>query len=355
MADENNGLQPDEVSPEAETVQNIPLEKNFHSADTLPNMPRLDMRPFVWPPTQDYRVRRRVPNVATLLLALLALALIGSGLGFIVYATSRDYHQSLVAGATAEMRSTQNAQATVQAFNQATADIESTMQAQVGATATAQDNANATATATIDSATATVNALSVLFTQSTSGTPVFDDPLSDANGAGKWDEGNDPSSVHTGCVFSNGGYHVMEAQQGYFRPCIAQATDFNNFAYQVSMTVHKGNRAQGGILFRATPSNDTFYFFRIGTDGSYALDVYKGNNQVSTLTSGQGTAINPGVGQSNQIAAIVNSNQLTLYVNGQYVDSVTDGNLTEGKIGVAVINVNSPVDASFSDAQVWKL
>jgi hypothetical protein len=348
----------DTSHPEPETVSKLP-KQNSHGDETVPNIRTAPISPAnigiipSWPPTQDYRKSSRFPTGVTVLLLALAILLIIAGFTFIIYTSNVQYRQSLKAVATTEIQSTKNVLSTTQAQMQGTTNALNAAQANVAATTTSQANDSATATATVDSVTATAGALGDLYNQSTSGTPVLDDTLSDNTGKEQWEGGSSP--ILTGCAFVNSEYHVSEAQQGNFQPCFAHATQYSNIVYQISITFNKGNRAQGGLLFRADLTKSTYYFFHIGTDGSYAFDLYGRNNRASTLTSGLSTTIIPGFGQANQVAVIASGNHYYLYINQQYVDTVTDNTFTTGRIGVAVINVSTPADATFSNAQVWKL
>ena len=309
----------------------------------------------------NYRRPERLPTAAAVVLVVLAVLLILGGLGFIIYLTSVQYTTSLHVTATVAVQSTRHAQQTAQAHVQETANVLSTAQAAIYATATGQVNEqlnqSATATATVGFVTATASALKDLYSQMTGATPVFNDALLDNTGPGKWDEGS--NNAHTGCAFMADGYHVSEAQLGFFQPCLAHAMTFDNFAYQVSMTINKGFHGQGGLLFRANSTNSLYYFFRISIDGMYALDVYTtnsqtGNPQAETLTRGSTPAITTGLGTSNQIAVIARDNRLYLFVNGEYIAKVVDGTFSSGGIGLAVLSTNAPIDATFTDAQVWK-
>lgn len=324
-------------------------KENLHEAPTERAMPVP-----VWPPTRDYRVPSRTSTPLLVLLIVLACALIATGLSFIVYSASNQYRHALRVDATVAVQSTRNTLATTQARTQATANTQSTAQANVEATITTQANDSATATATVDSVTATASAFSDLYSQTTAGTPVLNDPLTDNKGDGKWEGGS--KTMLTGCAFANDGYHVSEARQGNFQPCFAQAAQaqFSNMLYQASITFIKGNRAQGGLLLRADISKNSYYFFHIGVDGSYAFDLYT-SKQASTLTTGFSAAINVGLNQSNQLAVLAKGDHFYLYANGQYVDSVSDNTLTTGTIGLAVIDSNTPADALISNAQVWKV
>ncbi|MBO0796423.1 MAG: hypothetical protein J2P36_36500, partial [Ktedonobacteraceae bacterium] len=232
-----------------------------------------------------------------------------------------------------------------------TANALGTTQANINATATAMGNNAAMATASSEAATATASAFSDMLTRATSGKPVLDDPLSDNSGPGKWDEGS--PSTNTGCTFQ-GLYNVQEATQGYLQPCIAEASNFSDFSYQISLSITQGYQGRAGLLFHVDSSKKAFYFFHIGTDNTYALDLYQGTGKVDTLSRGLSYTISAGLNQSNQLAVIAHDTTYDLFINGGYVASVTDGTLGAGKVGVAVIDNGTPVTAQFSDAKVWQ-
>jgi hypothetical protein len=311
-----------------------------------------------WPPPPRPRLRRSKLSLTLQISAIvLALLLIISGLIFIIYSATTDYHGALRAVATGEAQATQNVASTAQAQQQATTQALSTVQAHINATATAQTLQGAQATTTIDAATATASTLSTLLTQATGKTPTLNDSLADDTGSSKWDEGTtiNTSVASTGCAFKDSAYHVSEAQQGFLQPCIAENTSFSNFVYQVQVTLDQGNQAQFGLVFQVDSTNQSYYFFYIGSDGSYALDVYTSSGQVNNLAKGISPAITTGLGQSNQLSVLAKNGSYDLYANGQYLTTVTDASLSSGKIGLAVVDQNTPVDAEFSNVQVWQL
>ena len=85
------------------------------------------------------------------------------------------------------------------------------------------------------------------------------------------------------------------------------------------------------------------------------LDLYTSSGQVTTLTRSINAAITTGLGQSNQLSVLAKNGTYYLYANGQYLVTVTNTSLSSGKIGLAVVNQDTPVDAEFSAVQVWKL
>jgi len=315
---------------------------------TVPDLPVLRR----WPPVQqDFRSRETLPTWVSILLIFLAIALIGGGLGLILFATTAQYRGALHSQATAIALLTVQARNTAQAQDQATANAFATANTNIYASATAQSGATASATATVNSATATNAALGNVLTQATSGTAALDDPLSDNTGKNRWDESN--GSVGGQCVFTGTAYHVRAARQGFFQPCLAEASNFNNFAFQVSMTIDNGR--QGGIVFRANSASKAFYLFYIDIDGRYSLDLYKSDSQATTLSSGYNAAITTGIKQSNQLAVVAYNGIFYLYANQQFITNLADSTLSAGKVGVAAIDYKDPTEVEFTNAQVWTI
>jgi hypothetical protein len=306
----------------------------------------------VWPPPLRPRRRQTFPTGAGILLATLAFILIAGGLGFIIFTASTQYTRSLNTEATAEARSTARANATKLALiQQATNQALATQQAYIDATASALVGSTATAQVNSETVTATANTLQNLLSQDTSGTPAFNDALSDNASNNAWDTLLNPEG-NTGCQFNNGAYHALESLRGFLQPCFAGASNFSNCVYQVTMTIDQGN--QGGILFRANSAKSQYYLFRVGTDGSYTLERYN-NSQLTTLSSGFSIAIATGVSPSNTLAVIADKSTLYLFANSTYIATATDSTITSGQIGVVALDFTLPTYVEFSNAQVWTL
>ena len=349
MSDENEFLPPDPVSPTDPTVPNLPVPVS----PTDPTVPDMPIPAPVWPPLpqQTYRRRSSVTSGTTVLLIFIAALLIFGGLGFILFAATSQYTASLHSHATAYVHQTQAVIRAAQAHSSVTANAYSTADANIYDTATAQAGVTATLTAQTDATTATATTLGSIFTTITGSTTALNDPLSDNTGNNGWDETS--TSVDGQCVFTNSAYHAIEARLGYLQPCIAESTSYSNFAYQVQMVADRGD--QGGIVFRASSSKGSFYFFRIGIDGSYALDLYKSATLATTLSQGFSPAITTGLTQSNQIAVIAIKGTFYLYANQQFIVALSDSTLTSGTIGVASLDTRVPTEIEFSNAQVWSV
>jgi len=167
-----------------------------------------------------------------------------------------------------------------------------------------------------------------------------------------WDDAAGPN---TSCQFTGGGYH-SRAKPGYLSLCYAEATNFNDFALQAQVTMSNGH--SGGILFRGKSSGNSAYLFRISTDGTYLLKRISstGTDQSEpTLLGGSSQAIITGANKPNLITAIVQKNDIHIYVNKKYLGNINDSTYQSGQIGVYADADADPVEVSFSNVQVWKL
>jgi hypothetical protein len=176
---------------------------------------------------------------------------------------------------------------------------------------------------------------------------VLNDPLHDDSGGYQWDEekGN--------CQFPGGGYHAATSVKLYTYWCAAFATNFSNFAYQAQMTILKGD--SGGLMFRADANKSKVDYFRIDQTGYFMFIVFSGHTSAVLLADGTIADFHKGAGQSNLLGVVAQGAHMTLYVNDQSVKTVTNSTLSQGQIGVAASDYDSPVEVVFTDAKVWKL
>ena len=222
-------------------------------------------------------------------------------------------------------------------------------------TATATTPASPTSLAN-STATTQVNATATFIAQNpnpyppNTGTLALFDPLSDNNQGINWDEAMDSSG---GCQFTGGAYQVSIATNTA-QVCTAHNLDVSNFAFEVRMTIIQGDC--GGIIFRTDLTQG--YFLRICSDGYYKLFLIVNGKVNNFVTSSRfGSAFNTGLNQSNLIAIVANGSTITLYVNRQQIDTITDSTYSTGLIGVGAYDekVTRATVVAFSNARVWKL
>ncbi len=212
---------------------------------------------------------------------------------------------------------------------------------------------------TPQSTTAPTTAVTSIATTSTnttnpytqSGTLVLNDPLVDNSQGHAWLEGT--NKLGATCTLTSNGYQATQPNAGYFHACMAQATDYSNFVFEVQATMNSGDYI--GLIFRNNSANSTYYLFSVDATGQYNLKLYDSINNTGTVLS-QGSTSPISSGQSYVLAVVANFSNIGLYVNHQPIASVTDGTLNHGQIGVLVGNLNSSsAVAVFSHARVWTL
>ncbi|WP_220198731.1 helix-turn-helix domain-containing protein, partial [Ktedonospora formicarum] len=185
------------------------------------------------------------------------------------------------------------------------------------------------------------------------GSLAVNDTLQQQSTALNWQEGWNENRA--ACQFKQGAYYSYQPLEGYFHACIAQGTNFTNFAYEVDMVLLQGD--YGGIIFRAIDSAASkYYYLRIYADGSYMLKRYvsKADDDAYLLHQGRATSFKAGYGKHNQIAVVAEANQLSAYVNGEKLVTANDAAYGHGQIGVFAGNDNhTPAEAAFSNARVW--
>ncbi len=282
-------------------------------------------------------------TVTILLIVIVLFLLGGSGL---IYYVGVYQPQKLHADATA----TVNAQVTgtAQANTQATANTLGTSMAQANTTATAQASATA-------AASATASALQPVLSQATSGTPALNDQLN-APSSYNWEQISPSNPTTDGsCAYTGGAYHSIMPRTSYFQPCFAETPTYGNFAFQVQMTITQGD--EGGIIFRADSANSKFYLFSISQSGAYNLFLYVDNqgSHAKNLLSNSSTLIKTGQNQTNIITVVARGANIYFFINSQYLDGVSDGTFSSGKIGVFGESNTNPTDVAFSNAKVWQL
>ena len=107
----------------------------------------------------------------------------------------------------------------------------------------------------------------------------------------------------------------------------------------VEVDAHPTSGAQDGhfgILCRYENA-DNFYYFAVSADGYYAI-FRRAEGDVKVLTAnGEGMLSSPSIKtgrQANHVLAICRGDELSLYVNGQRLATVTDDTHATGDVGI---------------------
>jgi len=113
---------------------------------------------------------------------------------------------------------------------------------------------------------------------------------------------------------------------------------FDNVSVEVDAYLASGSQdGHFGALCRHVDV-DNFYYFAISADGYYAIFRRAGGGDLETLTGdGSGMAPSSAIrtgGQVNRVVAVCQGNELSLYINGELLETVTDDIHTQGDVGL---------------------
>jgi hypothetical protein len=110
-----------------------------------------------------------------------------------------------------------------------------------------------------------------------------------------------------------------------------------------------------GVICRSNGSKN-FYFFTVSSDGYYGIGKFKSGVQILIGATSMQTSdkILRG-GQVNHIRADCVGNTLTLYVNGEKIQSVNDSDFNSGEVGLIAGAFEAPgTDIKFDNFTVLK-
>lgn len=298
----------------------------------LPGIPEDTLPPLPLPAPQPVRNPR--PKRAVIILAFVALLLLA--VPIISTILSNTTHSS---GGTSQSTATSNV-ATSQGA--ATAYAQATASALVAATATA----NAQASATVGP-----------ILTATSGQPVYQDALTDANNpatqAANWDQNNQ-------CFFASDGYHIQQpANLPYFKGCREQSNAYLDLALTVNADLLSGN--SGGVFFRLSTNflgNYDGYLFEVDNLGRYKISREQGTTITALQDWTTTPALHAGYHTNNVLQLITRGDTFFFYANGHFLTQVQNSYYNQtGTIGLLATSVAGGSDAEvvYSDLKVYGL
>ncbi len=201
-------------------------------------------------------------------------------------------------------------------------------------------------------ALASATAIQNLYVQTVSNQPVYSDPLNEQNKS-NWNVTLSPTS---GCAFIKNAYHIFESTRNFNRFCLAPVGTLTDFAFQVQMTLIKGDL--GGIVFGLNgngtiPTNSDY--FGIDLTGAFSLFNIS-NRQFHALSHSLIQANDTNPNSVNLLTVIVLHGRIYLYENQHYLDSFSNTSYTtSGLAGLFVADSFEPTEAAFNNVQIWRL
>ena len=187
----------------------------------------------------------------------------------------------------------------------------------------------------------------------TSGKPVYQDTLTNANDANtmaaNWDQDNK-------CAFASDGYHVKEGTNWHI--CKESAYSYQNAAVTANLRILSGQT--GGLLFRVNTDvlgEDSGYLFETNSAGKFRIALFS-QRFTATITPlldwTYSAALRQGSTASNTLQVIGQGSTLSFYANGVFLVQLTDSTYSSGMIAFyATTDGKVPADVVYSNLKVY--
>ena len=173
---------------------------------------------------------------------------------------------------------------------------------------------------------------------------------------GNWGTGTDADSS---VEYTNGMLNFMVNKDLYFVWSTPNGEDYENIHMEVTAANNSTDSAAAFGLICNLAITNTSYYFAITGAGEYAIGRYTLTGDTLLTNDGEwGTSsLIAADAPSYRIGADCGNNTLTLYVDGQQVDSVSDSTYTTGNVGVFAWSGEelNGADVSFDDFVLTKL
>jgi hypothetical protein len=180
--------------------------------------------------------------------------------------------------------------------------------------------------------------------------PLVSDDFSEA----KWGTGN----FSFGDIwYDNGEYHMRSKEKTYL-VMYAPTDEYNTANANVKVTARSVDGTASATGFglivhgeksKAGELEDYALLIYTGTDPQYQVIKHKGGQQTTVVPWAKSSAIRTGT-SPNQLEVRARDAELSFYINGQYVDRITD---TENfKRGLAGLYTSDTTEVAFDDLEI---
>jgi hypothetical protein len=134
------------------------------------------------------------------------------------------------------------------------------------------------------------------------------------------------------------GEYFIELEEPNWLTWTCPGKQFDDVIIEVDAYLASGSPdGHFGVFCRHTDENN-FYYFAISADGYYAIFRRENGGDVQVITENiEGMVFSPVIntgGQVNRIQAECRGDELSLYVNGKLLETVTDNAISQGDVGL---------------------
>jgi len=171
--------------------------------------------------------------------------------------------------------------------------------------------------------------------------PLLEDNFSDEDSG--WGTGTDSDS---GVEYEDGVLRMKALRENYFTWSTPDEEDYQDVHMEVTVHNESGDTHIGfGVLCNQQVVESSFHYFVVTTQGEYAIARAEVGKEDLFLTNDDDWSTSDAIpvgAATYQIGADCGPGELTLYVNGVKIDSVTDPTFTEGGVGLFIWSTEEP-------------
>ena len=163
-----------------------------------------------------------------------------------------------------------------------------------------------------------------------------------------------PASEIRRRYFEDGEYHILVKKAAWVSWGDTD-TEFSDFSLEVEAHLVDGaGEGQYGLIFREE-DGDNFYMFNISHNGMYKLRKQVDDEWQNIIEWTESSHVRTGT-STNHLRVVCRGSEITMYVNGHYLDTVTDHSFSAGKLGVFAGTFNEPnFHVAFDNLIVWSV
>jgi hypothetical protein len=182
--------------------------------------------------------------------------------------------------------------------------------------------------------------------------------LSDDFSSSRWGHATDANSS---VEYANNALQMIVYKTSYFVWSTPNAENYQNIHMEVTVSNNDTDPSTSfGIICNKQPSTSSFYYLAIRPDGNYAIakathgqsDIFLTNNNEWASSD-----LIPTDAASYRVGADCANGTLTLYVEGQQIDSVSDASYVSGEVALFTSSSENATttDVSFDDFLMTEL
>lgn len=155
-------------------------------------------------------------------------------------------------------------------------------------------------------------------------------------------------------VRCEGGEYLFQRKDARGTNWVYYQNSYADTAIELDARVTTLQVTRYGVIFRLAEDGKSYYIFGLTNDGQYGLFQWDGNQYQVLIPYTASNAVKSGTG-SNHLKVINQGDQISVYVNDQFLDTVRDPKLQSGRVALFVEGNEPGAEAAFDNLRVYTI